>query len=121
MTPVLSPNAQAILLLTAPLIAGPGSSAPDLLAPGEYKRLARHLRDIQCQPADLVSADAAQLLRACQPVVDESRMQRLLGRGFLLTQVVERWRARAIWVVSRADADYPRRPNPKDVAGKKFG
>ncbi|MGR2682593.1 DNA-processing protein DprA [Chromobacterium haemolyticum] len=109
MTPALSPNTQAILLLTAPLIAGRGTASPDLLSPGEYKRLARHLREIQRQPADLVSPDAAEILRACQPVIDESRLQRLLGRGFLLSQVIERWQARAIWVVSRADAEYPRR------------
>jgi hypothetical protein len=105
----LSPNTQAILLLTAPLIAGRGTSSSELLSPGEYKRLARHLREIQRQPADLVSPDAADLLRACQPVIDEARLQRLLGRGFLLSQVIERWQARAIWVVSRADAEYPRR------------
>ncbi|HRF06971.1 DNA-processing protein DprA [Accumulibacter sp.] len=109
MTPVLSPNTQAILLLTAPLIAGRGAASSDLLSPGEYKRLARHLREIQRQPADLLSPDAAEILRACQPIIDESRMQRLLGRGFLLSQVIERWQARAIWVVSRADAEYPRR------------
>lgn len=109
MTPVLSPNTQAILLLTAPLIAGRGTGSSDLLSPGEYKRLARHLREIQHQPADLVSPDATEILRACQPVIDESRLQKLLGRGFLLSQVIERWQARAIWVVSRADADYPRR------------
>lgn len=109
MTPALSPNTQAILLLTAPLIAGRGSASPDLLSPGEYKRLARHLREIQHQPADLVSPDAAEILRACQPVIEEDRLQRLLGRGFLLSQVIERWQARAIWVVSRADAEYPRR------------
>jgi DNA processing protein len=108
-TPALSPNTQAILLLTAPLIAGRSTSSQDLLSPGEYKRLARHLREIQRQPADLVSPDAADLLRACQPVIDEARLQRLLGRGFLLSQVIERWQARAIWVVSRADAEYPRR------------
>ncbi|MBN0266443.1 DNA-processing protein DprA, partial [Pseudomonas aeruginosa] len=107
--PVLSPNTQAILLLTAPLIAGRGTASPDLLSPGEYKRLARHLREIQHQPADLLSSGAAEILRACQPVIDESRLQRLLGRGFLLSQVIERWQARAIWVVSRADAEYPRR------------
>ena len=109
MTPTLSPNTQAILLLTAPLIAGRGTSSSELLSPGEYKRLARHLREIQRQPADLVSPDAADLLRVCKPVIDEARLQRLLGRGFLLSQVVERWQARAIWVVSRADAEYPRR------------
>ena len=109
MTPVLSPNTQAILLLTAPLIAGRGSASPDLLSLGEYKRLARHLREIQRQPADLLSPDAAEILRACQPVIDEGRLQNLLGRGFLLSQVIERWQTRAIWVVSRADAEYPRR------------
>jgi len=109
MTPALSPNTQAILLLTAPLIAGRGASSPDLLSPGEYKRLARHLREMQRQPADLLSTDAAELLRACQPVIDEMRLQRLLGRGFLLSQVIEHWKARAIWVISRADAEYPRR------------
>jgi DNA processing protein len=109
MTPVLSPNTQAILLLTAPLIAGRGTASSDLLSPGEYKRLARHLREIQRQPADLVSPGATEILRACQPVIDESRLQHLLGRGFLLSQVIERWQARAIWVVSRADAEYPRR------------
>lgn len=109
MTSTLSPNTQAILLLTAPLIAGRGTSSLDLLSPGEYKRLARYLREIQRQPADLVSPDATDLLRACQPRIDEARLQRLLGRGFLLSQVIERWQARAIWVVSRADAEYPRR------------
>lgn len=58
---------------------------------------------------DLVSADAVKILRACRPVIDENRLQRLLARGFLLSQVIERWQARAIWVVSLADADYPRR------------
>ncbi|MCG5513204.1 DNA-processing protein DprA [Ectothiorhodospira shaposhnikovii] len=109
MTPVLSPNTQAILLLTAPLIAGRGAVSSDLLTPGEYKRLARHLREIQRQPADLLSPDAPEILRACQSVIDENRLQKLLGRGFLLSQVIERWQARAIWVVSRADAEYPRR------------
>ena len=109
MTASLSSNTQAILLLTAPLIAGRGSTSPDLLSPGEYNRLARHLREVQRQPGDLLSPDAADILSACRPVIDESRLQRLLGRGFLLSQVIERWQSRALWVVSRADADYPRR------------
>lgn len=109
MTPAMSPNTQAILLLTAPLIAGRDTAAPDLLTPSEYKALARHLREIQRQPADLVSTDADEIIHACRAVVDESRLRRLLGRGFLLSQVIERWQSRAIWVVSRADSAYPRR------------
>lgn len=109
MTPALSPNTQTILLLTAPLIAGRGTSTTDLLSPGEYKKLARHLREIQKQPSDLIGKEAEEILRSCQPIVDATRIHRLLERGFLLGQVVERWQARAIWVVSRADAEYPKR------------
>ncbi len=109
MTPVLSPNTQVILLLTAPLMVGGGSTSNELLSPGEYKRLARYLRDIQRQPADLVHADAAELVRDCHTVIDGTRLQQLLGRGFLLSQAIERWQSRAIWVVSRADGEYPQR------------
>jgi predicted Rossmann fold nucleotide-binding protein DprA/Smf involved in DNA uptake len=42
-------------------------------------------------------------------VIDKARLERLLGRGFLLSQAVERWHARAIWVVSRADGTYPQK------------
>nr|WP_242527080.1 DNA-processing protein DprA [Pseudomonas orientalis] len=105
----LSPNTQAILLLTAPLIVGRGVQSPDLLSPAEYKRLASHLHQIQKQPADLLTAESTEILRLCRPIADESRLQRLLGRGFLLSQVVERWQTRAIWVISRADPEYPRR------------
>lgn len=109
MNQALSLNTQAILLLTAPLIVGRGEQTFDLLKPSEYKRLALHLREIQRQPADLLSSDPTEILRACQPVMDEDRLRSLLGRGFQLSQAIERWTARAIWVISRADAEYPRR------------
>lgn len=105
----LSPNTQAILLLTAPLIAGRGEPSSDLLTPGEYRRLARFLREKQQQPADLLVPDTVGLLGECQPLIDNNRLKHLLARGFLLSQAVERWQSRAIWVVSRADAEYPRR------------
>jgi len=105
----LSLNTQAILMLTAPLIAGRGESSSDLLTLGDYKRLARFLRDKQRQPADLLAPDAIELLGECKSIIDGDRLKRLLARGFLLSQAVEHWRTRAIWVVSRADAEYPRR------------
>ena len=109
MTQPLSPNTQAILLLTAPLIAGRSDSSSDVLTQSEYKQLARFLRDRQRQPSDLLAPNAADLLQECHPLSDSDRLKRLLGRGFLLAQVVERWHARAIWVVSRADGEYPKR------------
>jgi predicted Rossmann fold nucleotide-binding protein DprA/Smf involved in DNA uptake len=105
----LSPNTQAILLLMAPLIAGRNEPSADLLTPAEYKRLARFLREKQQQPADLLAPDAPALLGECQQLIDSDRLKRLLGRGFLLSQALERWQTRAMWVVSRADAEYPRR------------
>ena len=105
----LSPNAKAILLLTAPLIAGRHKPSVSPLSAGEYRRLARRLRELQRQPADLLDLGVGSVLKECGSHVDAARLERLLGRGFLLSQAVERWRARAIWVVSRADAGYPQR------------
>ena len=108
MTPLTS-NTQAILLLTAPLIAGRNDSSAELLTFGEYNRLARTLREKQKQPADLIGSAAGDVIDLCAKVFGRPRLDALLGRGFLLSQAVERWNARAIWVVSRADTDYPRR------------
>ena len=90
----LSPNTQAILLLTAPLIAGRQDSSSDLLKPGEYKRLVRFLRDKQREPADLLVPNGRELLDECQQLVGSERLKSLLARGFLLSQAVERWHAR---------------------------
>ncbi|EGR0298036.1 TPA: DNA-processing protein DprA [Vibrio parahaemolyticus] len=105
----LSPNTQAILLLTAPLIAGRNEQSLDLLKPNEYKKVARYLRDIKRQPSDFLGSDAGELIRSCRHIIDTTRVERLIGRGFLLSQVVEQWRARSIWVISRADPQYPKR------------
>lgn len=109
MTDTLSPNAQAILLLTAPLISGRRDPSYELLTPGEYKRLARFLRELQREPAGLLGAAAETLLEECRHVIATERVKSLLDRGFLLAQAVERWHSRAIWVMSRADATYPQK------------
>jgi DNA processing protein len=109
MIPELSSNSQAILLLTAPLVAGRSEPSPDLLTLGEYNRVARILREKQLQPADLIGPSAAEVVALCATILGRERLDSLLGRGFLLSQAVERWSARAIWIVSRADATYPRR------------
>ena len=79
MMAAISANTQAILLLTAPLLAGRGATPKDLLTAGEYKRLARHLHAMQHKPADLLSTDAEDLLRVCQPIVDELKHRGLLS------------------------------------------
>jgi predicted Rossmann fold nucleotide-binding protein DprA/Smf involved in DNA uptake len=105
----LSSNTQAILLLTAPLIIGRGDRSTELLSLYEYKDLARYLREKEREPADLLTPDGAHLLDACPTSLRGDRLRRLLDRGFLLSQAVEHWSSRAIWIVSRADAQYPKR------------
>ena len=104
-----SPNAQAILLLTAPLIAGRRRGTVKPLSLGEYHELARHLHDKGLEPADLLDGYMPEVSSAPRMRLDSDRLERLLGRGFLLAQAMERWSARAIWTVTRADPDYPRR------------
>lgn len=107
MTPSLSSNTQAILLLTSPLIAGKSPKNSDLLTPAEYKRFAKQLREIGREPSDLLTSSFTQIAEECAPAVPPDRLERLVGRGFQLSQAVERWQARAIWVISRADPEYP--------------
>ena len=109
MSAPLSPNTQAILLLTAPLLVGRSEPSRELLTGREYKTLVRRLRELQRQPSDLLQADSDDLLDECGRVIERSRLEKLLARGFLLGQATERWHSRAIWVVSRADPAYPRR------------
>ena len=107
MTGAPSADTQAALLLAAPLIVGRGRSDAAPLKPGEYRALECELQRSDRRPADLLSPAAPDILRTCR--LDRERIERLLGRGFLLSQALERWRARAIWVLGRADTGYPRR------------
>ena len=104
-----SQDCQAVLLLTAPLITGRTEPSPDLLTPGEFKRLSALLHEWQKGPEDFLRADADDLVRQCSELVNADRLKRLLGRGFLLSQAVERWQARAIWVIASTDPTYPQR------------
>lgn len=87
-----------------------GSSSPigAVLSPKEYKSLAQKLLQLGRQPASLLESGGDLLARECS-TVEASRLQELLSRGFLLSQAVEQWRSRSIWVISRADPEYPSR------------
>ncbi len=109
MSAELSADTKAILLLTAPLIAGRQAPSVNPLGAAAYRRLAHRLVALHRRPADLLTREAPDLLKECAPGTERDRLERLLGRGFLLGQAIERWQVRAIRVVSRADDAYPRR------------
>jgi len=112
-----SPNAQAILLLTAPLLAGRSRSSVRPLSLGDYNKLVRHLHDTNMQPADLLDSEGLGELENSWSGLRTRRtledVRQLLQRGFLLAQALERWSARAIWVVTRPDDNYPNRLRKK--------
>ncbi len=101
----ISDNTKAILLLTAPLIVGKGQGADSPLSLTEYNKLARNLCAAGMEPVNLLQPGWEETLAD----FDLKRIGRLLERGFLLSQAISRWQERAIWVVSRADDEYPHR------------
>jgi predicted Rossmann fold nucleotide-binding protein DprA/Smf involved in DNA uptake len=109
--PAPSTNTQAVLLLTSPLLQGGGRAASKepVLSPAEYAQLAAQLQKEQVQPADLINGSRDALLTTLSASFTAERMNRLLSRGFQLSQAVEHWATRSISVIGRADAAYPRR------------
>ncbi len=104
---IVSPNTEAILLLTAPLLIGKKAESPKPLAPREYHELATALIEIGRQPSDLLQ-DSTLLGNIAHGSVVE-RVSRLLNRGLQLAQALDMWSQHGIKVLSRADHEYPRR------------
>ena len=105
----LTDNTKAILLLTAPLLTGNSRSADGQLTLSEYNKLECCLRNCSREPSELLGPGKDQILRECQSNLDLERIGRLLERGLLLSQTIESWRSRSIWVMSTADDEYPKR------------
>lgn len=105
----LSAQAQAVVLLTAHLAKrGQGQARP--LSPREWSRLALWLRDRDLLPESLLSdAPAALLAGWLDNTVTVQRIEALLGRGGALGLALERWERAGLWVITRADPDYPER------------
>lgn len=106
-----SANTQAVLLLTSPLLqeGGRAASKEPVLSAAEYAQLAAHLQQERVQPADLINGSRDTLLTTLSASFAAERLNRLLSRGFQLSQAVEHWAYRSISVIGRADAAYPRR------------
>jgi DNA processing protein len=106
-----SANTQAVLLLTSPLLqeGGMAASKEPVLSAAEYAHLAACLKREQVQPADLINGSRETLLSTLSASFAVERLNRLLSRGFQLSQAVEHWANRSISVIGRADAAYPRR------------
>lgn len=109
MNGTVSNNTQAILLLTAPLITSRREQSLELLSTGEFNRLMKVLYENNREPSDLLGPEASELMNEIGNSFDVERLNRLLQRGFLLTQALDKWQTCSIFVVSREDPEYPQR------------
>lgn len=110
----VSEQTKAILLLTAPLIVGkPQRDGPKILTPTEYNKLAARLMELKRQPVDLLGNERDELVHNLADTLDSERLFHLLDRGLLMSQAIDQWQSRGIWIVSRADATYPKRLKAK--------
>lgn len=105
----VSANTQAILLLTAHFGKGEsGTNKP--LTPKEYGRFAEWLRSQSLTPERLLTGDLIELLQGWHDkTVSVERICALLDRGSALALSMEKWLRAGLWVMTRSDADYPKR------------
>ena len=101
----ISTNTQVILLLTAPLASR--ENAP-LVTPARYRKVAKALLEVSLEPADFLGKKRPEAIEACREILSENDADVLLRRGLQLGQAIEKWRSRAIWVISRADDNLPK-------------
>lgn len=76
-------------------------------------QLADFLRLRQAEPANLLGPDAQAILTQLPKPLSKDRIANLLARGLQLSYALESWQAKSIYVISRADALYPKRLKTK--------
>lgn len=103
-----SPQTQAILLLTAGFTK-PVKGDPEPLTPAEWGRFAAWLKNQEKSPELLLTSDdpAAFLQGWSDDSVTPERIRHLLGRSGAMGLALEKWQRAGLWVMTRADPDYP--------------
>ena len=104
--PILTPAAQATLLLCAQLKQ---SADAQPFTTGEYHKLVRRLGEHGYGVSDLLDGAQWSALSATMGEVlwDGARIEQLLSRGPALALAQDCWAQSGLWVMSVADADYP--------------
>jgi predicted Rossmann fold nucleotide-binding protein DprA/Smf involved in DNA uptake len=101
----MSEDTKAILLLCGHLGSGCDFEPLSL---GDYNQIVRWLLSKTMRPADLLAGTAIHDV-ALDTGISEERLNALVKRGVKLGFAVEQWNQSGLWVISRSDAEYPRR------------
>ncbi|MCT7464555.1 DNA-protecting protein DprA [Aliarcobacter cryaerophilus] len=99
----LSLNAQAIILLTAYFNKG---DKP--LTIMEYSKFASWLLLSNMKPSDLLELNAREVLEDWDDTkITQDRILSLLARGNAMAISLQKWQNCGIWIITRADPEYP--------------
>lgn len=105
----LSLNTQAILLLTGYFNSSYSTEVKPLTV-GEWARFAEFLRGQAIAPRRLLEIGALGLLDGySDKSITMDRIDALLKRGTAMAVALEKWSRANVWVISRADQEYPER------------
>jgi predicted Rossmann fold nucleotide-binding protein DprA/Smf involved in DNA uptake len=105
----ISPNTQAILLLTAHFSKA-SDKAVRPLTPTEWGRFAKWLKNNKIIPEQLLTGKPEELLREwVDKKITLERVSTLLNRGSALALAMDKWLRSGLWVMTRSDSDYPSR------------
>jgi len=103
----ISPNTQAILLLTSHFSKVKGGAIKPL-TPKEWGRFALWLKEKSLTPEQLMSGRLGELLNGwSDKTVTLDRIEGLMARGSALALAMEKWLRAGLWVMTRSDPDYP--------------
>jgi len=101
----LSLNAQAIVLLSAYFNKG---DKP--LTVMEYAKFAIWLKERGREPGDLLKEQATEILKGWEDKkITLERIEKLLARGNAMAIALQKWQNAGIWILTRADVEYPKR------------
>lgn len=105
----LSVDTEVVLLLCG-RFGGERQEPYQPLSAREYGEFAKWLNVRGLRPADLMSdAGIAQLQAVHEAKLERKRFDFLLGRGTAMALALERWSRGGLWVISRGDAEFPKR------------
>lgn len=105
----LSADTEIVLLLCG-RFGGERHEPYQPLSAREYGEFAKWLNACNLRPADLMTEGGGEQLQAVHEAkLERTRIDFLLGRGTAMALALERWSRGGLWVMSRGDADFPKR------------
>jgi len=103
----ISPNTQAVLLLTSHFSKARGRSIKPL-TPKEWGRFALWLKEKSLTPEQLMTGRLEELVNGwSDKSITLERVEALMDRGSALALAMEKWLRAGLWVMTRSDPDYP--------------